>query len=217
MQKEEIIALLDQLYLDQEKYNKFTDYVSDFVSQPRCKKGIISFIEDIFNLPEIAGKNQLAIQLLSSKTTGNSLKAADFIFSHPVTKGYNKALVDARLMIMTKIAEYILEMSKRIQETTLEDRPERQVYLRRAVARLITATSYSLQTWITAEQWAEVEPYKWTNYLTTTLEELTDAIKNEKRIVEWSDTTYAGMELDNLHVIRSLSSYLDYLETFLVF
>lgn len=217
MQKEEIVALLDQLYLDQEKYNKFIDYVNDFTSRPRCKKGVIGFIEEIFNLPEIAGKNELAIKLLSEKTTKNSLEAATFIFNHRITKGYNKALIDARMLIMSNIADYVIDMSTRIQETELEDRPERQVYLRRAVARLITATSYTIQTPILAEQWAGVEPYQWTNYLTTTLEELVGGIRDHKRIVEWSDTVYGGMDLDNLNVVRSLGTFLDYLDTFVEF
>lgn len=217
MQKEEIAAQLDQLYMDQDKYNKFVEHTNDFTSRPRCKKGAIAFVEDVFNLPEIAGKSELAIQLLSEKTTVNTMKTAEFIFNHPITKGYNKALTDARLVIMGHVADYIVAMAERIDQTNLSDKGERQVYLRRAVARLITATNYTLQTPITAVQWAEVEPYQWTNYLTSSLDELVGGIKEPRRIVEWSGTTYAGMNLDNLDVIRSIRSYLEYLETFLVF
>lgn len=74
MLKEEIFALLDQLLIDQTKYNKFLDYVHTFTKEPRCKKGCLAFIEEIFNLPNVAGKEILALTLASTKLNVTLLK-----------------------------------------------------------------------------------------------------------------------------------------------
>lgn len=217
MQKQELYALIDRLYLDQEKYNKFIDYTFSFTRQPRCKKGGIAFVEEVFNLPEIAGKDELAIRLLSEKTTRNSRAIEDFIMSHPVTAGYSQALIDARKLVMSKVAEYVLDTAKRIHDTNLEDKSERQVYLRRAVARLCKLFVSSLPTSVEASQWHEVEPYEWTEYLSSTLEELVFKIEDPKTIQEWSNTYQGANNLSNLNLLRSLNTYLDYLDTFVEF
>lgn len=215
MQKEELFALLEQLYLDQEKYNKFKDYIIDFTSQPRCKKGCIEFLDEIFNLPQLAGKKELAIQLLSSKSYQNSMKLTDFIYQHEITMGYSEALKDARFLVLTKLAEYIIELSGRLNKTDLVDKVERQVYLRRAVARLKTIFTYRTQTTILPDQWHEVEPAQWTDYLINDLATLTGMISDEKSVKQWSDVYGDTYGLDNTLVIRSLVNYVTYLDSFL--
>lgn len=217
MQKQEIIALIERLYSDQEKYNKFRTYTLDFFTHPRCKKGIISFVEEIFNLPEIAGKDQLAIELLSAKTRVNSDKGRFFIMNHPITVGYNSALVEARIVVLKAVADYIVQTAEGIQNSGLDDKIERQVYLRRAIARLITMTQSSLETPIKADQWHELEPHKWIDYLTSTFDEMLGYIDKPEQMRKWSDTGWSENNMDNLDVIRSLISYLDYLDSFTEF
>lgn len=217
MQKQEIIALIERLYNDQEKYNKFVSYTRDFTSHPRCKKGVISFVEEIFNLPEIAGKDQLAITLLTDKTRGNSCKCEDFIMCHPITVGYNSALVTGRIAVMNAVAGYIQHTAEEIQKSGLDDKIERQVYLRRAIARLITTTQRCLETEIKVDQWHEVEPSKWIDYLTATFEEMLAMINDPEGLRKWSSTGWAEKNLDELNNLRSLISYLDYLDSFVEF
>lgn len=217
MQKEEIFALLDQLLIDQTKYNKFREYLYTFTKEPRCKKGCLAFIEEIFNLPNVAGKNELAMTLTSCKSDVNSCKVLSFIDMHPVTNGYNDALKDARCLIMGKIAEYIKDTSVRLNETTLADRNERQVYLRRAVARLKTIFGSGHKTTVLEDQWPEVEPYEWCDYLTTSLDELLEGISSEQQIKQWSDVYGDVRYLDKEHIICSLRTYLNYLDSFLKF
>lgn len=217
MQKEAIFALLEQLYLDQEKYNKFREYVSDFISRPRCKKGCMDFLEEVFNLPQIEGKEELAMKLLTSKTSNNSCMLSEFIYRHPITIGYSEALKNARYLILVKLAEYIIELSSRIADSQLSDKIERQVYLRRAVARLRTVFSYPIQSAIDTDQWPNVDPVDWIDYLTTDLKELTNTISNKRTVIEWSDVYGDCYQLDNTMVIRSVISYINYLDSFLEF
>lgn len=217
MLKEEIFALLDQLLIDQTKYNKFLDYVHTFTKEPRCKKGCLAFIEEIFNLPNVGGKEILALTLASTKTERNAFETRCFIENHDITNGYNDALKKARLLIMTKIAEYVKETSVKLSETTLSDKIERQVYLRRSVARLMNIFYSSQKTMVTEDQWSEVEPCEWIDYLNTDLEALTADMCSEERMMRWSTVTSDDFRLHEDYIIRSLRTYLNYLDSFLKF
>lgn len=217
MQKQEIIALIERLYSDQEKYNKFITYAQDFFEHRRCKKGILSFVEELFNLPEIAGKDQLAIELLTDKTRVNSDKGRFFVMNHPITVGYNTALIEARIVVLKAVADYIVQTAERIQESGLDDKIERQVYLRRAIARLITLTQSAPNTPVKLDQWHEVEPRPWIDYLTSTFDEMLGFIDKPEQMRKWSDTGWSENNMDNLDVIRSLISYLDYMDSFTEF
>lgn len=214
MQKQEIIALIERLCGDQEKYNKFVEYSNDFTARPRCKKGIITFVEDIFNAPELEGKKELAIRLLSGKSMTNSIKADQFIMNHPITIGYNTALVDARIVITRAIAGYIVEVAERLQNSNLEDKVERLVYLRRAIARFLTLSRSRPIAAVKQDQWHEVQPFDYINYLTATFEEMLALVNDEEGMKRYSDTYYSPMNMDQENVLRSMISYLDYLDTF---
>lgn len=219
MQKEEIFAVLDRLYLDQTKYNKFFEYLSTFTREPRCKKGCLAFIEEVFNLPQVEGRDQLAIRLLASKTMSNAYSTRYFVEQHPITVGYGSALKQGRLALLNLVTEYILDTSRRLSETTLLDKIERQVYLRRAVARFITVFHYSgdLRVEIKTEQWSEVEPSDWIDYLNNDLPTLVGNINDDKKILEWSDHMYDYSHLDNDHNLGSVRSFIEYLDTFTEF
>lgn len=215
MIKEEILALIDQLQIDQAKFNKFREYLITFVRQPRCKKGCVEFLYEIFNTENIEGSKELAISLLTPKSYQNCNALEAFVNHHPITQGYNQSLINARIDIMAKVAEYIVDLSKKLEESDLPDALERQVYLRRAVSRLATVTSNNTQVVITVDQWADLDVHMWIDYLTTTLEELTGRICELERIQKWSDVYGGYYHLDNLKVLQSLRTYLDYLDTFL--
>lgn len=214
MQKETIYALIDQLTIDQERYNKFREYVTTFVKDKRCRKGVISFVEEVFNLPQIAGKDVLALTLITEKSYQNSMKAEDFIMNHPITIGYSEALKQARFELMGKIAEYIIDISRQLTESTLDDKDERQVYLRRAVARLVRIGWRRTQVVIQADQWHEIEPES-IPYLTETLDELTSRISDKTKILVWADQYGDMFGLDEEKVLKSVRNYLDYLESYL--
>lgn len=217
MQKEEIFALIDRLYLDQTQYNKFFEYLDGFTQEPRCKKGCLAFIEEIFNLPQIEGRDQLAIQLVFSKTLSNALDTRRFVEEHPITVGYGEALKQGRLVILQHVADYILDTARRLDETTLLDKVERQVYLRRAVARLLTVFQARLTVSLKTEQWPEVVPYDWIDYLTTDLDSLVGKIDNDQAIIKWSSGLYDINNLSNDENLASLKSFLEYLDTFTEF
>lgn len=217
MQKEEIFAVLDRLYIDQTKYNKFFEYLMTFTNEPRCKKGCLAFIEEVFNLPQIEGRDQLAIRLVASKTMSNAFDTRYFVENHPITVGYGEALKQGRLSVLKLIAEYILDTSRRLSETTLIDKIERQVYLRRAVARLLTVFHAKLPVAIKTEQWSEVEPYEWIDYLNADLAELVGKIDNDEMIMKWSSHIYDYNHLDNDENLISLKSFVEYLDTFTEF
>lgn len=215
MQKEEIFAIIDQLIIDQESFNTFKEYTTTFIKDKRCRKGAIAFIEEVFKLPQVAGKEELALELVSEKCYQNSIKTEQFIFNHPITLGYSEALKQARLEVMSKIAEYIIDISQRLTDSELLDKNERQVYLRRAVARLVRVLWRGTQVIITADQWPEVTPDDRTEYLTETLEELTLRISDPIKLKEWSDVYGSHYRLDDEKQLRSVRNFLNYLETFL--
>jgi hypothetical protein len=217
MQKEDIFALLDQLYIDQSKFNKFMDYLSTFTKEPRCKKGCLEFIVEIYNLPNIVGKDELAIQLLSEKNSTNAFKTRRFIEEHQITTGYNEALKNARYLIMGKIGEYIIQINSELEKSDLQDKYERQVYLRRAVARLKTIFYSNQKTTVLEEQWPEVAPWEYTDYLTNDLQTLVGEIACEEDMLKWSSVYGDFYHLDCDHTIASLRTYLNYLDTFLKF
>lgn len=214
MQKEEIFALIDQLTIDTLNYNKFKDYTLTFVHDKRCRAGVLAFIEEVFNLPQISGRDELALELITEKSLQNSIKAEYFIFNHPITIGYSEALKTARLELMQKVAEYIIDMSRRLDETDFVDKNGRQVYLRRAVARLARLFNYSNETVILTDQWCDVEPVD-IPYLTDTLDELVLYISDPKRIQKWSDQYGDSYGLNFETTLKSLRNYLEYLDSFL--
>lgn len=115
---------------------------------------------------------------------------------------------------MKLVSEYIMDTSRRLDETTLLDKVERQVYLRRAVARLLTVFHSDLPVAIKTEQWCEVEPYEWIDYLTTDLSSLVGKVDNDEMIMKWSCHMYDYNHLDNDENLISLKSFVEYLDTF---
>lgn len=214
MVKEELYAKLDQLLIDQMKYNTFCEYTRTFTDDIRCKKGCLEFTKEVFNLPQLDGLDELGMRLVSSKSSENSIQTLHFIMNHQITLGYNEALVAARVDIMKDMAEYIKEMSVRLAATELEDKYERQVYLRRAVARLIKVFQASNKVPVYLDQWSEVEPAEYINYLGDTLDELTGYFNNTRE-ADWSDAWGSYNQLHERNTILSVRGFLDYLDTFL--
>lgn len=217
MIKEEIFARLDQLMIDQLKYNKFMDYTRTFTNDIRCKKGCLEFAKDVFNLPQLAGLDELAMRLVSSKSSSNSTKTLYFITNHPIALGYNEALVAARVELMGMIAQYVLEMADRIAASEWEDKHERQVYLRRAVARLQTLFCGDNKIPVAASDWHLVEPASYVNYLGETLAELVDRFSNGDKIKKYADSWGDYNQLNCETTLQSLRNFLDYLDSYLKF
>lgn len=215
MQKEELFALLDQLLIDQDKFNKFREYLFTFVRAPRCKKGCVEFAKEIFGTENVAGLKELSITMLSEKSYQNSNNLENFINQHPITNGYNDALINARMEIMQKVADYIKDMYTRLDTCDLVDRYERHICLRRAVSRLASLFVTNTPVTVTAEQWPEVEVKLWLDYVTTTLDELVGRINQQTELKEWSDVYGSYYHLDRPEVIGSLRNFLDYLDSFL--
>lgn len=214
MLKDELISKIDTLAVDQEKYNKFKEYVLEFSEHPRCKKGVLEFVRDLYNSQNVEGLGELAIGLFTDKSTRNSEAMRYWIFEHPITMGYLQALKDQREVVMCGIAKYIMDTSERIQNSELDDKAERQVYLRRAVARLRGVLGSKIHTDIDTVDWSEVEAVEYIDYLCSSLSELVNPICDKKVIQEWADTWGDCQSLHQLNMLRSLRSYLNYLDTF---
>jgi len=214
MQKEEVLALISRLYLDQSKYNRFLEYLDGFLSEPRCKKGCVAFIKEVFNSENVAGLDVLSLKLTSAKSEMNAHYAVDFVRDHDITIGYNKALTDARVVVLQGVRDYVLDTARRLSETTLLDKVERQLYLRRAVGRLLTVFGYTQHVIIKREQWPEVTVDSWIDYLNSDLESLAEKIVDADAVKRWS---MVGSDVNNLNqenTLGALKSYLDYLDTF---
>lgn len=214
MLKEEIISKIELLAEDQEKYEKFKDYILEFSNTPRCKKGVLEFVRDLYNSQNVEGLSEMAIELFTDKSMRNSERMRYWIFEHPISLGYNQALKDQREVVMCAIAKYIMDTSERIQNSDLDDKAERQVYLRRAVARLRTVMGTKTHIEFDTLDWAEVEPADYYDYLCSSLSELIDPICDKRVIQEWADSWGDCQSLSQVNMLRSLRSYLNYLDTF---
>lgn len=214
MQKEEILALIDRLYLDQSKHNRFLEYLESFLNEPRCKKGCLGFINELFNLPDLAGRNELAMRLTVAKSDMNASATVEFVRYHPISLGYSQALGNARITVLKAIQGYILDTARRLSETTLLDKGERQVYLRRAVGRLLTVLNRSQQVIIRTEQWSEIEVDSWIDYLNDDLETLVGKVCDEKFMKSFFAVGCSPNTIDHENTLGSLKSYLNYLDTF---
>lgn len=215
MLKEDIIGQVEVLAADQEKYNKFKEYVLDFSRVPRCKKGVLEFLDDLYNSKNVAGLQEMAIELLTDKTMINANLMTVFIMNHQITKGNLQALKDQRELIMCGIAKYIMEVYERIQESGAEDKVERHLGLRVAVARLrglLGGTHINLK--LDTVDWSLIEPAEWLKVEEVTLEELVNPICDKKIIQEWADAWGDAQGLDQVKMLLSLRSYLNYLDTF---
>lgn len=215
MLKEDIIGQVEVLAADQEKYNKFKDYIIEFTLQPRCKKGVLEFLHDLYNSKNVAGLKEMAIELFTDKTIKNSQAMTTFIMNHQITKGNLQALKDQRELIMCGIAKYIMEVYERIQECKAEDKIERHLGLRVAVARLrglLGGTHINLQ--LDSVDWSQITPAEWLKVEESTLEELVNPICDKKIIQEWADAWGDAQGLDQVKMLLSLRSYLNYLDTF---
>lgn len=217
MTKEEIFTLIETLAEDQDKYNKFKEYILEFTKGERCKKGVLEFVHDLYNSKNVDGLAEMAITLHTDKTWRNSDQLRTFVFDHKITLGYVTALKDQRLVLMTAIAKYIHDTSERIQAAELDDKPERQVYLRRAVARLLSILGTNARLEIDTAEWAEIEPNQDIDYLCSTLTELTNIICDPVKIKEWADAWGDVQSLHYVTMLRSLRTYLNYLDTFTEF
>lgn len=214
MLKEELISKIETLAEDQEKYEKFKDYILEFSNSPRCKKGVLEFVRDLYNSEHIEGLGEMAIELFTDKSMRNSERMRFWIFEHPISLGYNQALKDQREVVMCGIAKYIMDTAERIQNSDLDDKAERQVYLRRAVARLRTVLGTKAHIEFDTIDWSEIEPASYYDYLCSSLNELVDPICDKRVIQEWADSWGDCQSLSQVNMLRSLRSYLNYLDTF---
>lgn len=214
MLKEELFNQIETLAGDQEKYDKFKEYVLEFSSFPRCKKGVLEFVRDLYNSQNVEGLSELAIELLTDKSSRNSERMNYWIFEHQITLGYLQALKDQREVVMCGVAKYILETSERIQNSDLDDKAERQVYLRRAVARLRGMMGSKIHIDLNTIDWSEIEAPDYIDYLCSSLNELVEPICDKKVIQEWADAWGDTQSLSQVNMLRSLRTYLNYLDTF---
>ena len=216
MCKEEIISQVETLAQDQEKYNKFKEYVLDFCNVPRCKKGVLEFALDLYNSKNGEGWGEFAIQLLTDKSIKNSDALRGFVFDHPITEGSVKALKDQRQVIMVGIAKYIMSVHDAIQESDCEDKAACHVALRNAIARfrgLLGGNRVTVN--LDTVDWSKVEIPEWIKPQDCTLEELINPICDKKVIQEWADTWGDAQGLDQINMLLSLRTYLNHLDTVL--
>lgn len=222
MVKAEVKKILEELRIHQREQDKFVALYSDFTSVPRCKKGVLAFIKELSDQSknpsiDIFGKerNELSIVLTSGKSYSNSELARKALDKSLFLTTHSKELRKERKELLKALCEYIRWVHKELDQSTLTDRKERQVYLRRAFARLTHVLSWNLVVPLTVEQWSTVEPAQGVEYLTEDLETLLSSIEIERDDPIWP--WFGWYNLNTPNTLESIETYLDYLDSFLVY
>ncbi|QDH47128.1 hypothetical protein PQC07_gp193 [Aeromonas phage D3] len=220
--KEEIRKTAEEIIAGQQQLNRYNEYYETFLSEARCKKGIMDFLSTLFDkettdefvqYPYGRAREEMVLKLTTGKSAANSMLCRRLIMDVGVESRGFQALEEARKTLLNQVADYIVQTFEKLNKSELTDVHERHVYLRRAIAKLVRLFYTAPLAAITMDQWSEVEPSEHTKYLTTTIEEMVDRIR-PTRTDGWCSVWFAENGLDNTNVIRSIISYLDYLDTF---
>ena len=226
MVKEEVVKVINELRILTANYKKFREYVDTFVSEPRCKKGVLDFVDTLFSYdngdgktyPAIFGKvrTELGLKLTVGKSDLNVRLFDSALHDLYLDSSAVNKLIETRIELVTKICEYVRHIQSELDKSELTDARERQVYLRRALGRLKTVFGACLITPVTKDNWPEITPDKYVLYLTDSLEEIIS--KNftfdKDRITPWS-VDWGQHNLGEDFTIDSVESFLDYLDTFI--
>lgn len=224
MKREEILALGHRIIEGQESVTRYVQHYTDFLAVPRCKKGIAAFLTELFNHDTDPNAIKqwkfdypgLMIKLTSGKSELNSDETRWALRDANVETESFKELTEQRKEFMNHVIDYALNIRVELEKSDLADARERQVYLRRAIARLITLCFSRPLTTITVDQWSEVQPYEYCDYLSLTMDELTARLRPNAED-RWVSVTYENNGLDRKENVLSIMSFLDYLDTFLLY
>ena len=225
MVKEEVVKVINELRILTTNYKKFREYVETFTSEPRCKKGVLEFVDSLFSYndgngqeyPAVYGKvrKELGLKLTVAKSDMNVRLFRDALRDLYLDSSAVNKLVETRIELVTKICEYVKHIQSELDKSELTDARERQVYLRRALARLKAVFSTYLVSPITKDNWTEVRPYELIPYLTDSLDEIINKyFTYVDKVTPWT-VDWDHNELSNDFTIDSVESFLDYLDTFI--
>ena len=225
MVKEEVVKVINELRILTANYKKFREYVDTFACEPRCKKGVLDFVDTLLsydngdgkNYPAVFGKvrKELGLKLTVGKSDRNVQLFKDALRDLYLDASAVNKLVDTRIELVTKICEYVKHIQSELDKSELTDARERQVYLRRALARLKAVFNTYLVAPITKDNWAEVRPADYIPYLTDSLDEIINKyFTYDSKVTPWT-VDWDHNELNNDFTVDSIETFLDYLDTFI--
>lgn len=228
IKREEIVAHAEKMMAAQAALNKYVEHYTLFLKEPRCKKGIQEFLKELFNLAEDNSENKhllerwnidysgLMVRLGTGKCNENSWITRDVLQKAGIeTRGFED-LTELRVTFSNLVADYVLHVYEELGKSELTDARERQVYLRRAIARLVVVTFSKPLVPITAAQWPEVEPYEYCDYLSATMEEMVKGIRLNQDY-DYKHVAWGPMNFEHREAVKSILNFLDYLDTFLTY
>ena len=226
MVKEEVVKVINELRILTTNYKKFREYVDTFACEPRCKKGVLDFVDTLLsydngdgkNYPAVFGKvrTELGLKLTVGKSDRNVQLFKDVLRDLYLDSSAVNKLIETRIELVGKVCDYVKHIQSELDKSELTDARERQVYLRRALARLKTVLRGCLIAPVTKERWPEITPDEYVLYLTDSLDEIISKnfTHNDDRITQWS-VDYGQHHLDEDFTVDSIETFLDYLDTFI--
>ena len=225
MVKEEVVKVINELRILTANYKKFREYVDTFACEPRCKKGVLDFVDTLLsydngdgkNYPAVFGKvrKELGLKLTVGKSDRNVQLFKEALRDLYLDSSAVNKLVETRIELVTKVCEYVKYIQSELDKSELTDARERQVYLRRALARLKAVFSTYLVSPITKDNWSEVKPDAYVQYLTDSLDEIINKyFTYDSKVTPWT-VDWDHNELNNDFTVDSIEAFLDYLDTFI--
>ena len=225
MVKEEVVKVINELRILTANYKKFREYVDTFACEPRCKKGVLDFVDTLLsydngdgkNYPAVFGKvrTELGLKLTVGKSDLNVRLFKDALRDLYLDASAVNKLVETRIELVTKVCEYVKHIQSELDKSELTDARERQVYLRRALARLKAVFNTYIVSPITKDNWAEVKPADYIPYLTDSLDEIINKyFTYDSKVTPWT-VDWDHNELNNDFTVDSIETFLDYLDTFI--
>lgn len=225
MVKQEVLKVIADLRIAQNNQDKFVEHYKDFCSVPRCKKGIVEFLkelrgDELSDAPWIFHdvEQVLKLKMVSQKSNINSDLLWDLLNRSTYNDYKAKELRKQRESLLRAVGEYLMFIHSELDKSTLVDNKERQVYLRRAIARLATVLASQLIVPIALDQWHEVEPNEYIDYLLNDLNTLVGHFTyGENPDTKYGSIWYDWYGLNKPNTIDSIESFLDYVDGFLVY
>lgn len=223
MVKQELIKTLEKIRIAQTVQNKFLEYYTDFTSEPRCKKGCLEFLDSLQDYDSNAKpylfqreRRDIAIGFTATKSEHNSSRIRRMMSQCSLRSDNAVFLVQTRARLLVQVGEYITWIHEELEKSPLRDAKERQVYLRRAIGRLASVLQTELVVPITKDQWCKVEVRTHFDYLNRSLPELVNTFSYPEGDM-YGGVWYDWWNLDRPNTLDSVASYLDYLDSFLVY
>lgn len=225
MEREVIISKLEEFRQAYITILNFKRVINEYTFTPRSADEIKHFFAE--NLSHIYKDKEpvkeFCIGLLRNKSRINNENFITFVQNSEVPRLNQRILEDYGKEIVGLVMGYVAEMNDKLNESTLVDKAERSVFVRKAIARFMTFAS-SVEKVDLITDWSEYTVSEYISYIDREIPELIEdtlsrniwfAIDSTSRVDRCFITKGEKEETYIENMLKSIETYLDYIDSFL--